>query len=311
MNLKEILKQKGFKSVYKILSKEVFIFEKRMETLLFVKYLGKDKCIILKKNKSPITLVDKILNPEYKKAEEHFNSIRYLKKFKGYKFKIGFSEDRQVLYHVNDGGIRTFDSDTLNEYSKILKLDPIEPLYKGTLNSNQKNEIIQNHIEEPSNLAGIFTSSETGKRDYYTFNPKAKKTIPKDLNVIIVNHFMNFIDSVDTIIKFDSDKLDKRYVQLMNSYIYQYLYKNINNLKGIEFDTPNYRISEEFIDKPILRLFEDHPEFIVVYKILLSTFNKNITSRGLYTKNDISNIKEVINKINLKIKGLDFANLIN
>lgn len=310
MNLRKLYEEQGFNKVYQILSKEVSIFEKRMETLLFVKYLGKNTCILLKKNKSPITPADKILNPNYHIAEQHFKSVRFLKKFKGFIFKVGVEKESIRLHHVDKGDKRYSDEESLAEYSKLLKIDPIEFLYKGDLNAQQKNEIIGDYILEESRLAGIF-KDENNKETFHNFNSKNNKSIPNDINVLIINDFIDFFNKNNVYIKYHSDNPQERYVQLMNLYIHNYLYSKKDELKRIEFTNPNSYLAYSLIPNDLSEILAESESLVVIYKIILGTFQKNITSRGLYTKSDITAIKETINKINLKLKGLDFINLIN
>lgn len=277
-----------------------------METLFFVKFINSKNVIILKKNKMPITYVDKVLNPIYSQIEKHFNSVRYLKRFQGYIFKIGYIENSMRLHYIDTGGEKLSDQINLETYAKLLKIDPIKFLYKGLLTSSQKNEIISKYIDKKSSLAGVIG----GK--YYVFHRSERKSIPKDMSVLIVTDFIQFFEKNDITVKFQSDEPYFRYTEFINSYIYMYLVFNSKKYEDIIFDSPNFEINRDLINhSKLLDMFNKNPNYIIIYKIILGTFVKEVSSRGLYSDTDISNIKNTINKINLRLRGLDFINLMN
>lgn len=310
MNLQQIYNSEGFNKIYKLLSNEVSIFEKRMETLLFIKFIGKGDFVILKKNKKPITKIDKILNPIYKQVEDHFSTVRYLKRFKNFIFKIGASEKGIRLQYVKDqNGDIHYQSEVLKEYAKLLKIKPLAYVYEGILNAKQKNHLIENHIEKKSILSGVIKVD--GSQNFYNFGNYSRESIPKDINVIIVTDFIKFFKKNEFSVIFDTEDKSDRYIKLMTQYFIEYYKANSHKFANIHFDAPNYTINSELIENSqLLEIFEKDNDAILIYKVLLGSFAKKMHSRGLYNEIDINNINEVINKINLKIKGLDFINSI-
>lgn len=305
MSLSELLKTKGVNLIYKLLSKEeVYIFKNIIGTQSFVHISEKLEIELFKRNKTPITLSDRLINTNYSDLYEIFNNIKLSENFKNVKLKVSISDGKITLRHVEIDSVKYNDSKTLSEYSKLLGIDYIKYLYEGKLSSQQKQEIID-LIKKEEDLISVLD----GKK--IAFISKRRDSIPTDLNVLIVTDFIDFYRNNHIYVEFSSTTNNSRYCELLEHYVLAYIKENIKAHSELKFDNPNYDITIGLLQlNELVDLFKENKNFIIIFKIILGTFCKKVHRRGLYSNSDLAHINTTIEDINFKIKGLDFVNLI-
>lgn len=293
---------KGLESLFEFISSNDFNFLPNNVSLTF-KYDMDKKHITL------INIQDKYGVGKYKNI---ISNITY----QTYASKLGVKLPKHI-YH--------FDKLNKTQISDILEL-----MYKdfGTASKDKPLKILLRTILELNKINDknieLFTFKYDDKSIPLRFiqvgvdNPKKLKS-PNDIYAILIVDFMIFINNKNIqFIPLEEEKLDNKYLELMDILFVEFIETYGTRYDGIIFDTPTFMKSDSFDTnikyiknadiKDIIKNSYTHEQ---MYKILLAAFRKKRRKcYGIFTELNIKTLNSVIDQINNKINVIKESSIL-
>jgi hypothetical protein len=177
-----------------IFDNEIIVYEDVQASKIWVNWTGKEFIFKTKSiNNSPINLIDMTMQNYYNLAINFFNNLDIRVKSllnRNWNFCFEYFPDNQpanieytfipknnlVLTYINKGSKYEFNIDEINEYSRLLDVDPLPIIFKGKLTEPMKEAIKYFLNTSEEDLEYVFGEKSFAYFFYKVLNPLSKNS---------------------------------------------------------------------------------------------------------------------------------------